>query len=147
MNINPFADANKASVATLFGLSGQALQGVEQLAALNLQVIKTLLAECAEGTQAALSATSPTELVELQTTALLAAPQKAIAYGRQVQEIFITVADGQRATVHGALKNTPGSESIQALVKSTVAAAAANVTRVTETAVNTSRNSLATIDA
>ena len=145
MNINPFADANKASVATLFGLSGQALQGVEQLAALNLQVIKTLLAECAEGTQAALSATSPNELVELQTTSLLAAPQKVIAYGRQVQGIFMTVVAGQRATVQGALRSAPGSESNQALVKS--AAAAANVTKVTETAVNTSRNSLATNDA
>ena len=145
MNINQFADANKASVDTLFGLTGQALQGVERLSALNLQVIKTLLAECAEGTQATLSA-SPEELLNLQTAALLAAPQKAIAYGRQVQEIFVTVAAGQRAAFHGALKTAPGPENILALAKSAVAAVTANVTRVGETAVITSRDSLATID-
>ena len=40
-DINQFADTSKASVDTLFGLTGQAFQGVEQLVALNLQVIKT----------------------------------------------------------------------------------------------------------
>jgi phasin family protein len=180
MNTNQFADANKASVDTLFGLTGQAFQGVEQLAALNLQVIKTSLAECAEGTQAALSAKSPEELVELQTTALQATPQKAVAYGRQVQEIFTTAVAGLRAAaeaqvadaqakfldgVNGALKNAPGAENTLALVKSAAAAVNnaydgvnkasrqvsdavdANVTKFTESAVNTARNSRAKIDA
>ena len=180
MNTNQFADANKASVDTLFGLTGQGFQGVEQLAALNLQVIKTLLAECAQSTQAALSAKSPEELVKLQTAALQAAPQKAAAYGRQVKEIFTSATAAQRAAaeaqvadiqakfldaVNGALKNAPGSENTVALAKAAVAAANnayegvnkaskqvsdavdANVTKFTETAVTTSRGSLATIDA
>ena len=66
--------------------------------------------------------------------------------------------------VDGALKNVPGSENTLALFKSAVAAANnayegvnnaskqvsdavdANVTKVTETAVNTSKGALATID-
>jgi len=180
LKIDQFADANKASFDTLFGLAGQALQGVEQLAALNLQAIKTSLAELAEGTQAALSAKSPAELVQLQIAALQAAPQKAVAYGRQVKEIVTAATAAQRTAVeaqvadvqakfldavNSALKNAPGSENSMALVKSAVAAANnayegmnkaskqvsdavdANVTKVTETAVKTSRNSLATIDA
>jgi phasin family protein len=180
MNINPFFDVNKASVDTLFALTGQALHGVEQLAALNLQAIKTLLAECAEGTQVALSGRSPEDLVKLQTATLLATPQKAAAYGRQVQEIFATLAAGQRAAVEAqatdvqakfldavndALKNVPGSDNVLAMAKSAIAAAnmaydgvnkaskqvsdavAANLTKVTETAVKTSRSSRATVDA
>lgn len=179
LKIDQFADANKASVDTLFRVVGQALQGLEQIAALNLQAIKTSLAEFAEGTQAALSAKSPAELMMLQTAALQAAPQKAIAYGRQLKEIFTAATAVQRSAVeaqvadvqakfldavNGALKNAPGSENTLALVKSAVAAANnaydgvnnaskqvsdavdANVTKVTEIAVNTS-NSLATIDA
>ena len=180
LKINQFADANKASVDTLFGLTGQALQGAEQLAALNLQAIKTSLAEFAEGTQAALSAKSPAELVKLQTAALQAAPQKALAYGRQVKEIFTVATAGLRTAieaqvadvqaklldaVNGALKNAPGSENTLGLFKSAVAAANnayngvnkatkqvsdavdVNVTKATETAVNASQSSLATIDA
>lgn len=180
MNTTQFAASSKASVDTLFGLAGQALQGAEQLSALNLQVIKTSLAEFAEGTHAALSAKSPAELVSLQTAALQAAPQKALAYGRQVKEIFTAATAGQRAAVEakvaeaqakfldaarGVLKDAPGSENTLVLLKSAVAAANnayegvnkaskkvadavdANVTKVTETAVKTSRASAAAIDA
>jgi len=180
LKINPFADATKASVDTLSGLASQALQGVEQLAALNLQAIKTSTAELAQATQAALSAKSSAEVVKLQTAALQAAPQKALAYARQVKEIFAAATAGQRTAVeaqvadvqakfleavNGVLKNAPGSENTLALVKSAVAAANnayagvnkaskqvfdavdANVTEVTETGVQASRSSLATIDA
>lgn len=138
MNITSFADANKASVDTLFGLSGQALHGVDQLATLNLQVIKTVLAEFAEASQAALAAKSPADLVTLQTAALQSAPEKALAYGRQVQQIYTDATAGQQAAaeaqvadvqskfldaVTGAFKNAPGSENAVALVKSAVVAA------------------------
>jgi hypothetical protein len=78
------------------------------------------------------------------------------------------VADSQAKfleAINGVLKNAPGSENTLALMKSAVAAAnnayesvnkaskqvsdavEANVTKVTKTAVDASRNSLATIDA
>lgn len=179
-NTIPFASASKASVDTLFGLAGQSLEGAEKLAALNLQAIKTLLAESLDGAMGVLSARSPEEVLKLQTATLQAAPQKALAYGRQVQEIFTAMTAAQRAAaeaqfagaqakflegVNGALSNAPGAEHILALAKSAVAAAnnayegvnkatkevsdamAANVAKVTETAANTSRNALATVDA
>ena len=176
----PAAEITKASVDTLIGLAGQAFAGVEQLAALNLQAVKTTLAEVEQDTQAALTAKSPADLLKLQAAALQAAPAKQAAYGRQVQQIFAAATAAQRTAVqawvadaqakfleaiNGALKNAPGSENTLALMKSAVAAAnnayesvnkaskqvsdavEANVTKVTKTAVDASRNSLATIDA
>jgi phasin family protein len=138
LKIDQFAAANKASVDTLLGLAGQALHGVEQLVALNLQASKTSLAELAETSQAALSAKSPAELVTLGTVALQAAPQKALAYARQVKDIITAATAGQRTAVeaqvadvqakfleavNGALKDAPGSQNTLTLIKSAVAAA------------------------
>jgi len=133
-----FAAPTQASVNTMFGLSTQAFESVEKLIALNLQTIKTLLAESEETSQAALLAKNPADLLKLQAEALKAAPQKAAAYGRQVQEIFTSLAAAQRATldaqfadvqakfvdaVSGAMKGAPGSEQILALAKSATAVA------------------------
>jgi hypothetical protein len=74
-----FVEAHKASVGALFALASEAFAGVEQLAALNLQSIKTTLAEFERGMQAALAAKSPADLLKLQSAALQAAPQKAAA--------------------------------------------------------------------
>jgi phasin family protein len=138
MKPEQFTAAGKASVDTLFDLSGQAFHGAEQLARLNLQTIKTLLAESQETGQSALSAKSPAELIELQSAALQAAPQKALAYGRQVQEILATlnaaqcaafeaqIADAQAKfldTVNGFFSTAPGSEQFLAFAKSAVDAA------------------------
>jgi len=180
LKIDTFADANKASVDTLFGLSSQALQVVEQLAALNLQAIKTSTAEFAQLAQASLSAKSPADLLEVQTAALQAAPQKALGYASRVKEILAATAAGQRLAlqaqvadvqakfleaVNALLNNIPGSESTLALVKSAVAAANnaydsvnkaskqvfdavdANVSKVTETGLQTSRSAAPTTDA
>ena len=138
INANQFADANKASMNTLFGLSGQAMQGLEQLVKLNMQVVKTVLAELQEGSQAAMSAKTPEVFIKLQTSALQAIPEKAASYGRQVQQIITDATATQRAAVEaqvaaaqgkflevvdGAAKNAPGSEHALALAKSAVAAA------------------------
>jgi len=138
MKPEQFAAANKASANTFFSLAGQTFDGAEQLVKLNLQTIKTLLAEGKESGQSALSAKSLPELMELQTAVLQAAPKKALAYGRQVQEIITTMTASQRAafetqmadiqakfldTFSGSLSNVPGSEQILALAKSAVAVA------------------------
>jgi phasin family protein len=137
MKLEQFAAANKASVDTLFGLGTQAFEGVEQLTALNLQTIKTVLAESQEASLAALLAKNPADLLKLQNDALQAAPQKAISYGRQVQAIFAPIAAAQRATfdaqvagaqgklldaVNGAMQEAPGAERFLGLAKSMVAA-------------------------
>ena len=137
INANSFAAVNKASVETLSAMSRQAAQRAEQLAALNLQAIKTSLAEGAEIVQGSMSAKNPQAIVKLHVDALQAAPKKAAAYGRQVKQIFATAATEQRAAaearmtaaqakfldaVNGVLKNAPGSEKTLALVKSAIAA-------------------------
>jgi phasin family protein len=171
-----FVETQKASVDTLTGVAAQAFAGAEQLAALNLQVIKTTLAEFEQNIQASLAAKCPEDFFKLQSAALQAAPQKAAAYVRQLKDVFGAATAAQRQAVetqvaqvqakfleavNGVLKNAPGSESTLALVKSAVAAydglnktskqvadaLEANVTKVTETAVGASRNALATIEA
>ncbi len=137
-NTNPFADTSKAAVDSLRDLSADALQGVEALTALNLQLGKTLLAEFAETSQAAMAARNPQDLIQIQTAALQSAPKKALAYGRQLQEIISTATARQQAAAKAqfdalqekflagmstALKNTPNSENALALVKSAVTAA------------------------
>ena len=135
VNLDQFAAANKASVETLFGVSGQAFEGVEKLVALNLQTIKTVLAETEESSKTALESKSPADWMKVQTAALQAAPQKAMAYGQQVQAIFAPMIAAQRATfdaklaeaqakflegVSGALKDAPGGDKLVALAKSAV---------------------------
>jgi phasin family protein len=83
----PFANADEASINSLFGAASPALRGAEQLSALNLQATKTTLAEFAELVRATLSEKNPAELGKLQIAALQAAPEKALAYSRQVKEI------------------------------------------------------------
>ena len=137
-NLDQFAVANKASLDTLFDLSTRAFEGVEQLVALNLQTIKTVLAESKETSLSALQAKSPADLLKLQTEALQAAPQKALSYGHQVQAIFAPIAAAQRATfdakiadvqakfldaIKGAVKDGPAADTILTLATSTIAAA------------------------
>ena len=132
-----FAASNKASVGMLFALNAHAFDGMEQLTALNLQTFKTLLAEARQTSQTALLAKSPADLLKLQADALQAAPQKAIAYGNQVQAIFASIAAAQRATfdaqsgdmearfmnaVNGAMKGGLGTDQFLTLAKSIVAA-------------------------
>ena len=76
--------------------------------------------------------------MKVQTDTMQGAPEKATAYGRQVNAIFTAAATGQRASfdafwaelqtrfvgaVDSALKDVPGSDHAKALVKSAVDAA------------------------
>ena len=141
MNFTPeqFAAAQKASMETLFGLTGKAFESVEKLVELNMQVAKASLAEAAETATAAMSVRDAQEFLTLQAGLLQPAAEKAAAYSRHLYDIMAgtqaevskvaeaTLADGQKqmlALVDTAVKNAPaGSESAVALVKSAVAAA------------------------
>ena len=134
-----FVAAQKATVETLFGLSGKAFEGVEKLVELNMQATKAAMAEAAETAQAVLSVKDPQELFALQAGLMQPAAEKAAAYSRHVYEIVagtnaeftkaaeVTVADSQKkvlSLVDNAVKNAPaGTENAVALVKSAVAAA------------------------
>ncbi|WP_418314757.1 phasin family protein [Piscinibacter sakaiensis] len=132
-----FTAAQQAAVEQYFALSSKALEGVEQLTALNLQVAKTVLAESAEEANAAMSARSPEDLYKLQASIWKSAPEKSVAYVNQVKAIVDSTFLSHRAAAEaklaetqaqfvaslaGMLKNAPGSDNALALVKSAVAA-------------------------
>jgi phasin family protein len=133
------AAAQKANFDTLFGLTNKAFEGVEKLVELNLQVVKSTLAESQENAQRALSVKDAQELLALQAGLLQPAAEKAAAYGRHVYDIAAqtnaevtkvaetTIAEAQAkfmALVDNAVKNAPaGSENAVALVKSALSAA------------------------
>ena len=139
LNTEQFAATNKANFEALMGLSAKAFEGVEQLTALNLQVVKAGLEEATETGLAALSAQDPQTLLALQAGLLQPAADKATAYGKQVYGIVAGVTAeaeklaGEQAAVaqsafvtliEAAGKNAPeGSSSGIALFKSAMATA------------------------
>ena len=139
ITVEQIVNVQKGNVETLFGLTGTAFEGIERLVELNLQVAKSVIADAAANTKAALSAKDAQELLALQSSLLQPAAEKAAAYGRQVYEIAAatgaevsrvaeaTGAEAQAkfmAIVDTAVKNAPaGTENGVALLKSAVAAA------------------------
>ena len=133
------AAAQKANLETLFGLTTKAFEGVEKLVELNLQVVKSTLAESQENAQRALSVKDAQELLALQAAAVQPVAEKTLAYTRHLYEIasetqseFAKVAEAQlaegsknvQALVENFAKNAPaGSESTVAIVKSAISAA------------------------
>jgi phasin family protein len=139
LNTEQFAAANKANFEVMMDLTAQAFEGVEQLAALNLQVVKSSLDEVTEAGLAALSAKDPQALLQLQAGLLQPSAEKATAYGKHVYGIvsgfaagFEKVAGAQAAEaqrsfvalVESAGKNAPeGTGSGIALFKTAMASA------------------------
>lgn len=93
MSFNPqqipqqFIAAQQAALETLTGLTGKAFEGVEKLVELNLQVVKTTLAEQADAATQVLSVKSLPELLSIQAELAKPAAEKSMAYYRHVYEI------------------------------------------------------------
>jgi phasin family protein len=134
-----FAAAQKANLETLFGLTTKAFEGVEKLVELNLQVVKSTIAESQENAQRALSVKDAQELLALQASLTQPVAEKVLSYGRHLYEIasatqaeFARVAETQyeeqnkkvQALVENVAKNAPaGSETAVAVIKSAITAA------------------------
>jgi phasin family protein len=134
-----FAAAQKTNLETLFGLTNKALEGVEKLVELNLQVVKSTIAESQENAQRALSVKDAQELLSLQASLTQPVAEKVLSYGRHLYEIasatqaeFARVAEAQyeeqnrkvQALVENVAKNAPaGSETAVAVIKSAITAA------------------------
>ncbi|ALL65669.1 MULTISPECIES: phasin family protein [Burkholderiaceae] len=134
-----FAAAQKANLETLFGLTSKAFEGVEKLVELNLQVVKSTIAEGQENAQRALSVKDAQELLALQASLTQPVAEKVLSYGRHLYEIasatqaeFARVAEAQyeeqnkkvQALVENVAKNAPaGSETAVAVIKSAITAA------------------------
>jgi len=134
-----FAAAQKANLETLFGLTGKAFESVEKLVELNLQAVRSNLAEAQEHAQRALSAKDAQELLALQASYAQPLAEKALSYGRHVYEIasstqaeFAKVAEAHyeeqnrkvQSLVDNVVRNAPaGSETAVAVIKSAMNAA------------------------
>jgi phasin family protein len=131
------AAAQKANLETLFGLTTKAFEGMEKLVELNMQVVKTTLAENVEHAKRTLTARDAQELVALQVSLIQPVAEKAVAYSRHVYEIaadtqseFTRVAEAQLAESSRNVQSLAdftiapaGSESTVAIVKSAISAA------------------------
>ncbi|MEA3118894.1 MAG: hypothetical protein QOI13_2164 [Paraburkholderia sp.] len=133
------AAAQKANLEALFGLTNKAFEGIEKLVELNLQVVKSTLAESQENAQRALSVKDAQELLAMQANVTQPMAEKMLSYGRHLYEIasatqaeFARVAEAQyeeqnrkvQAFVENIGKNAPaGSETAVAVMKSAISAA------------------------
>ena len=136
LNTEQFTATNKANVEALTSLTTKAFEGVEQLTALNIQVVKASLDEVVVTSRAMLSTKDPQSLLTLQTSLFQRAVHKANAYGKQAYGIIASVGADvdkvtgeQAAALQGAFvslveatgKNAPeGSSNGIALFKSAI---------------------------
>ncbi|PZX32270.1 phasin; polyhydroxyalkanoate synthesis and granule formation regulator/factor [Cupriavidus phytorum] len=134
-----FAAAQKSNVSHLFALTNTAFEGFQKLTELNLQTLRTTLAEGQENIEAVLSGKDVREVFAAQGQQAQPAAEKAVAYARHVYEIasntqaqLSKAVEAQyeqhnrnvQAFVDTFVKNAPaGSEALTALLQSGVAAA------------------------
>ncbi|WP_409970194.1 phasin family protein [Piscinibacter sp.] len=139
LTVEQIVAAQKNLVGAAFVATAKSFEGVEKLAALNLQTGKAALAEAADVAQALVSVKDAQGLVALQRAAAQPDVEKLLAYGRKVADIVAATQSeiGQLAEESGAqarsafaatfdqaIANAPaGSENAVAFVKSAVAAA------------------------
>ncbi len=130
--------SQKATLDTLFGLTGKAFEGMEKFVELNVTASKAALAEAAGTTHALLSVKDPQEMLALQAAMFQPLAEKTVAYSRHIYDIASgtgaefgrtfeeQATEAQRkflAVVDGAAKNAPaGSETAVAVLKSAIAA-------------------------
>lgn len=139
MTVEQVLASHKANVETLFGLTTKAFEGVEKIVELNLTASKAALSEANAHTQSLLSVKDAQELLALQSGLFQPLAEKTAAYSRHLYDIAtatsaefskaaeVQAADAQKkfaGLVDNAAKNAPaGSESLVAMMKSSVAAA------------------------
>ncbi|RKF46909.1 TIGR01841 family phasin [Paraburkholderia fungorum] len=128
--------AVQANVDTFFGVAGKIFEGVEKLAALNLQAVRATLAETQESI-AKVSGAEPQQWFALQAESARPGAEKSLSYGRQVFEIasatqaevtqlveayYERYNNRVQSLVEEAAKRTPsGSEAAIAAWKSAIA--------------------------
>lgn len=90
-------DAQNTGIHQLFAFSSTALDGIEKLTELNLQVVKATLAEN-QALMARALAARPEELIALSTSLAQPTAEKIAAYSRHVYEIVSGVQIALTAT-------------------------------------------------
>src|ERR1700738_5209442 len=80
LTLEQITAAQKANLDTLFGLTNKAFEGFEKLVQLNLEVVKSTLAEIQDNAQKALSVKEPQELLALQASPMQPFAEKILSY-------------------------------------------------------------------
>lgn len=106
-----YMKAQLVGLDAMVGLTNKAFEGFEKLMELNLQAMKTTLAQTREGAMKAMSVQNPQEFVELQFQLFQPIADNASEYRRRLQEILATtrtefakVAEVQYSTSKGQLQ-------------------------------------------
>ena len=141
MNLTPeqLAAAQKANLETLSGLTSQALQSIEKLVELNMQIAKQSLSDSMNNAKKALEVKDIQQLLAHQAEAVQPMAEKIMAYSRHLYELahetqnnFTQSAEkelqaGQKkmnALVEEWAKNAPaGSDAAVQAVKHAIASA------------------------
>jgi phasin family protein len=139
LTVEQILASHKANLETLFGLTNKAFEGIEKIVELNLAASKAALSEASDHTQSILSVKDAQELLALQSGLFQPLAEKTAAYSRHLYEIASSTstefgksledqaADTQKkilGLVDSAAMNAPaGSESLVAIMKSSVSAA------------------------
>ncbi|SAL24776.1 TIGR01841 family phasin [Caballeronia humi] len=142
--------SQKAGFDTFYGLAAKSFEGFEKLVGLNVQTVRTSLAESQELVGKALSVRDPQELIALQTSQAQAGAERLQAYWRDVyavvngtRSVFAAAAEAQlkksqddaQAYVDSIAKNAPaGSEAVVTAWKSAFGAAAESANSAYEAA-------------
>ena len=134
-----FASANKATVDSLLSLANTALASAERVAALNLNVARSMLEDGVAGGKSVMAAKDPQTAVSASAALVQPGIEKAVAYSRSVYEIsaqtqeefskslekqFGSFQQQVAEMLDKAAKSAPvGSDVAVAAVKSAIAAA------------------------
>jgi phasin family protein len=139
LNQDQVAATRKANLDLFFGLSSRAVEGIEKLAALNMQAIRATLSDAFDVAQKSFSVKEPQDWLALQTSVAAPIAEKAQSYSRQMFDIvaatqaeFARIGQAQgeaygrqmQTVVEHASQNAPsGSEAAVAALHSAIAAA------------------------
>lgn len=137
INTEAFANAGKDAAADFAAVALTSFAGFEKLAKLNLDTAKSVLEGSLESIQAMASATTPEDVLGVQTQLAQPLAEKAAAYSRRVYEIASQtgvelskvskskLADAQKiwgSAVESITQNAPaGSEAFLAVFKNAAA--------------------------
>jgi phasin family protein len=127
-------ESQKSNTATLFALTNQAFESFQRLVELNLQTVRSALAESETYWREALSCKTPEEFLAWRTSLMQPAAEQALSYSRQLCDIvtgtqaeWTKVVQTQyehqnhtaRTLVDNLVKNAPaGTEVATAVLKS-----------------------------
>jgi phasin family protein len=158
-NLNEqFADVAKTNVDSAVELSDAAINGVEKLVALQMQVTKNVMSQGAESMKALVAAKDVQEMMKVQASFAMPSLESAVSYANAVYgitsetvNVFAKMAEAQisagnekiATAVEEFSKSAPaGSESSVALVKSALTAANAAY----ETATKAAKQAVAAVE-